>query len=285
MSLETLNLSEWEQFTELWSTNATRVLEWVEAAETCLQAIQDKEFSDHLVTDIKLSKARLESAGTLLEELSTAFLATAKPPEHQVYCDRIQKEMERTESRVRLLNSQLDDLISASIINSPKQAELFLNKNIEPIPTGAPFISSLESQLRKDLWRDRDGIAVFSKIAKSNPQNYIEHYISSPGDVTTLPWDAAEKIINNFGFNTVKLQLILAAHAMNQEEPWSDSFTLSGEDIIRNLGWNNRKDIPLSQKLSELAGCALVVSQKLVGGKVDRTNLAFSSSDVYSCSV
>lgn len=292
MSLETLNLSEWEQFTELWSTNATRVLEWVEAAETCLQAIQDKEFSDHLVTDIKLSKARLESAGTLLEELSTAFLATEKPPEHQAYCDRIQKEMERTESRVRLLNSQLDDLISASIINSPKQAELFLNKNIEPIPTGAPFISSLESQLRKDLWRDRDGIAVFSKIAKSNPQNYIEHYISSPGDVTTLPWDAAEKIINNFGFNTVKLQLILAAHAMNQEEPWSDSFTLSGEDIIRNLGWNNRKDIPLSQKLSELAGCAFALDCLLVKvewkeGQISRrkTQVTVQTSRMWNISI
>jgi DNA-binding transcriptional regulator YiaG len=292
MSLEALDLSEWEQFTELWSANATRVLEWVEAAETCLQAIQDKEFSDHLVTDIKLSKARLESAGTLLEELSSAFLATAKPPEQQAYCDRIQKEMERTESRVRLLNSQLDDLISASIINSPKQAELFLNKNIEPIPTGAPFISSLESQLRKDLWRDRDGIAVFSKIAKSNPQNYIEHYISSPGDVTTLPWDAAEKIINNFGFNTVKLQLILAAHAMNQEEPWSDSFTLSGEDIIRNLGWNNRKDIPLSQKLSELAGCAFALDCLLVKvewkeGQISRrkTQVTVQTSRMWNISI
>ncbi len=28
-----------------------------------------------------------------------------------------------------------------------------------------------------------------------------------------------------------------------------------------------------------------VVSQKLMGGKVDSPNLAFSSSDVYSCSV
>ncbi|NJR57470.1 MAG: helix-turn-helix transcriptional regulator [Cyanobacteria bacterium CRU_2_1] len=153
-------------------------------------------------------------------------------------------------------------------------------------------MSSLESQLRRDLWRDRDGIAVFSKIAKSNPQNYIEHYISTPGDVTTLPWDAAEKIINNFGFNTVKLQLILAAHAMNQEEPWSGSFTLSGEDVIRNLGWNNRKDIPLSQKLSELASCAFALDCLLVKvewkeGQISRrkTQVTVQTSRMWNISI
>ncbi|WP_206602921.1 helix-turn-helix domain-containing protein [Leptolyngbya ohadii] len=264
MSLETLDIAGWEHFTETWNENAAQVLEWVEEAESCLQAVQNSEFSDQLVFDIKLSKARLEAASKLLEEISSAFSAVAKPPSGHAQWERVQKNLERTESRVRLLDSELNNLINSSIINSPKEAELFLNSHIEPIPTGAPFISSLESQLRKDLWYDRDGIAVFSKIAKSNHQNYIEHYISSPGDVTTLPWDAAEKIINNFGFNTVKLQMILAAHAMNQEEPWSGSFTLSGEDVIRNLGWNNRKDISVHQKLSELASCAFALDCLLV---------------------
>jgi len=135
-------------------------------------------------------------------------------------------------------------------------------------------------------------VAVFSKIAKSNPQNFIEHYISNPGDVTTLPWDAAEKITNNFGFNTVKLQLILAAHAMNQEQPWSGSFTLSGEDVIRNLGWNNRKDIPLSQKLSELASCAFALDCLLVKvewkeGQISRrrTQVTVQTSRMWNISI
>lgn len=292
MNPETIDLTEWDRFTDLWNTDAARVFEWVERAETCLQGVRDKELTDQLANDIKLSKARLEASGGIIREISSVFSAVPKPLEYQDQCDRLQKELERIESRVRLLNGELEDLITSSIINSPKEAELFLNQTVEPIPTGAPFISSLESQLRRDLWLDRDGVAVFTKIAKSNPQNYIEHYISSPGDVTTLPWDAAEKIINNFGFNTVKLQLILAAHAMNQKEPWSGSFTLSGEDVIRNLGWNNRKDIPVSQKLSELAGCAFALDCLLVKvewkeGQVSRrrTQVTVQTSRMWNISI
>ena len=291
-SLEPIELTEWDRFTELWTTEAARVFEWLESAEICLQAVREKGLSDQLANDIKLSKARLETAAKIIEGISEVFSQILKPSGYQEQVDRFQKELERIESRVRLLNSELEDLITSSIINSPKEAELFLNQSIEPIPTGAPFISSLESQLRKDLWRDRDGIAVFSKIAKSNPQNYIEHYISTPGDVTTLPWDAAEKIINNFGFNTVKLQLILAAHAMNQEEPWSGSFTLSGEDVIKNLGWNNRKDISLHQKLSELAGCAFALDCLLVKvewkeGQINRrrTQVTVQTSRMWNISI
>ena len=291
-SLEPIELTEWERFTELWNTEAARVFEWLEGAENCLQVVREKGLSDQLANDIKLSKARLEAAAKIIEEISKVFSEIVKPSGYQEQIDRFQKELERIESRVRLLNNELEDLITSSIVNSPKEAELFLNQNIEPIPTGAPFISSLESQLRKDLWRDRDGIAVFSKIAKSNPQNYIEHYISTPGDVTTLPWDAAEKIINNFGFNTVKLQLILAAHAMNQEEPWSGSFTLSGEDVIKNLGWNNRKDISLHQKLSELAGCAFALDCLLVKvewkeGQINRrkTQVTVQTSRMWNISI
>ena len=192
-SLEPIELTEWDRFTELWTTEAARVFEWLESAEICLQAVREKGLSDQLANDIKLSKARLETAAKIIEGISEVFSQILKPSGYQEQVDRFQKELERIESRVRLLNSELEDLITSSIINSPKEAELFLNQSIEPIPTGAPFISSLESQLRKDLWRDRDGIAVFSKIAKSNPQNYIEHYISTPGDVTTLPWGRSRK--------------------------------------------------------------------------------------------
>jgi len=291
-SLKTTDLSDWERFTELWNTNATRVFEWLESTEACLKAVREDEFSTQLANEIKLSKTRLEAARKIIDELSIVFSSIHQSPGEQKRRDRTQKELEKLESRVNLLNNELDELINVCIIIPSKKTKLFLNKNIELIPTGAPFISSLESQLRKDLWYDQGGVAVFSKIAKSNPQNYIEHYISSPGDVTMLPWDAAEKIINNFGFNTVKLQLILAAHAMNQEEAWSGSFTLSGEDVIKNLGWNNRKDITLSQKLSELAGCAFALDCLLVKvewkeGQISRrkTQVTVQTSRMWNISI
>ncbi len=291
-SLETTNLSEWNRFTELWNTDVVRVFESLEGAEICLQAVREDRLTTQLANEIKLSKARLETASKIIDEISSVFAAIPQLPEQQEQGDRFQKELEKLENQIRLVSNELEDLITSSIINSPKEAKLFLNKTIEPIPTGAPLISSLESQLRRDLWFNRDGIAVFSKIAKSNPQNYIEHYISTSGDVTMLPWDAAEKIINNFGFNTVKLQLILAAHAMKQEEPWSGSFTLAGEDVIKNLGWNNRKDISLSQKLSELAGCAFALDCLLVKvewkeGQVSRgrTQVTVQTSRMWNISI
>ena len=255
---------DWETFTDSWNTQAIRLLEWLEGAEACLEKARTSEFSPSLTSEIKLNLTRLDASRHILDDISQSFselkINTINQEPHQQF----QTDLARVESRINSLTSELEELIHESIINSPKESELFINNHIEPIPTGAPFMSSIESQLRTDLWYERDGIAVFSKIAKSNPQNYIEHYISSPGDVTMLPWDAAEKIINNFGFNTVKLQLILAAHAMNQAEPWSGSFTLSGDDVIKNLGWNNRKDLTVSQKLSELAGCAFALDCLLV---------------------
>jgi DNA-binding XRE family transcriptional regulator len=281
-----------EKFTDLWNSDVTRVLEWIDQAETCLAAL-DRQNLPKFANQIKLSRTRLQAAQQIHHEISTMFSLLRQSSEDQDRCDRIQDEFDAIETRIQSLYQRFDELVHTGTVIAAKESELFLNETIEPIPTGAPFISSLESQLRTDLWFDRDGTAVFSKVAKSNPQNYIEHYISSPGDVTMLPWDAAEKIINNFGFNTVKLQLIFAAHAMNQPEPWSSSFTLSGEDVIRNLGWNNRKDIPTSQKLAELAGCAFALDCLLVkvewkeGGKVSRrkTQVTIQTSRMWNIAI
>jgi len=61
---------------------------------------------------------------------------------------------------------------------------------IAPIPSSVVMFSSMEAYTRKDLWeKDTQGIAYLQHRAKGNPDNYIEHYICSPGDITMLPWD------------------------------------------------------------------------------------------------
>lgn len=140
-----------------------------------------------------------------------------------------------------------------------------LTNAILPIPTFAAIASAISAQIRKDLWsKDNDGIACFKHQAKSNPQNYIEHYISNPGDIELLPLEQAEQIIDKFGFNTVKLHLIFAAHTMNQIEPWSGKFSLKASDVIKYLGWDKRTDLPVHQKLSEIAKAAFVLDCLLV---------------------
>lgn len=291
--LDTPELSDWDKFKELWDTDVARVSEWLDSAEDCLRKIRGNNDSILVANEVRLSKTRLEASKKIVDQLLAVLSQIIPSSDSEIQQNsHTRQDLEKLEDRITLLNHQLDEFITTNIISTSKEAELFLNKNIEPLPTGAPFISSIESQLRRDLWSDRDGIAVFSKMAKSNPQNYIEHYITSPGDVTMLPWDAAEKIINNFGFNTVKLQLILAAHAMNQEQPWSGSFTLSGEDVIKNLGWNARKDITLSQKLSELASCAFALDCLLVKvewkeGQINRrrTQVTVQTSRMWNISI
>ena len=140
-----------------------------------------------------------------------------------------------------------------------------LTNAILPIPTFAALTSAIRAQFRKDLWvKDRDGLARFKHQAKGNPKNYIEHYISSPGDIEVLPWEQAEQIIDKFGFNTVKLHLIFAAHTMNQDRPWDSKFNLKASDVIKYLGWDKRTDLPVHQKLNEIAKAAFVLDCLLV---------------------
>ena len=144
-------------------------------------------------------------------------------------------------------------------------AESRLTNPALPVPSFAAFKSAITSQIRKDLWkRDSNGSAIFKHQSKGNSKNYIEHYISSPGDIEVLPLEQAEQIIDKFGFNTVKLHLIFAAHTMNQERPWDSKFTLKASDVIKYLGWDKRTDLPVHQKLSEIAKTAFVLDCLLV---------------------
>jgi DNA-binding transcriptional regulator YiaG len=140
-----------------------------------------------------------------------------------------------------------------------------LTNAILPFPTFAGIGSAALAQIRKDLWqKDSNGFAYFKHQAKSNPKNYIEHYISNPGDIELLPLEQAEQIIDKFGFNTVKLHLIFAAHTMNQDRPWDSKFSLKASDVIKYLGWDKRTDLPVHQKLNEIAKTAFVLDCLLV---------------------
>lgn len=133
------------------------------------------------------------------------------------------------------------------------------------VPTFAAFASAITAQIRKDQWgKNSTGIACFKHQAKGNSNNYIEHYITSPGDISVLPWEQAEQIIDKFGFNTVKLHLIFAAHTMNQSVPWEGKFSLKASDVIKYLGWDKRTDLPIHEKLNEIAKAAFVLDCLLV---------------------
>lgn len=156
------------------------------------------------------------------------------------------------------------------------QTSLMLDP-IAVIPTAIPIASSIRAQLRPDLWQRDDHArankdhtegnsapAVFRYRSKTNPTNYIEHYITNPGDIALLPWEAADQIINKFGFDTVKLQLIFAARTMEEHEPWNSTFTLRATDIIQLLGWDRNHSTSLPEKRNAIASTAYALSCLLV---------------------
>ena len=164
---------------------------------------------------------------------------------------------EELERLVALKDFQVDS-------STPVTESKLTDSNL-PIPTSAALVSSIKAQIRKDLWQsDSQGIAYFKHQAPTNSQNYIEHYITTHGDIQILPWSQAEQIIDKFGFDTVKLHLIFAAHTMNQIRPWESKFTLKGTDIVKYLGGDKRTDLPLYKKLNKIAQTAFVLDCLLV---------------------
>ena len=123
-----------------------------------------------------------------------------------------------------------------------------------PAATSAPIVSSLKAQLRKDFWsEDPSGLAYFFHSAKGDPKNLIEHYITSPGDISLLPWNEALQIIDKFGTDTAKLHLIFAAHTMRQEQPWVSQFNLKISDLIEEIGWDKDTNKPKYEKIKTIA--------------------------------
>ncbi|MBW4505071.1 MAG: helix-turn-helix domain-containing protein [Scytonematopsis contorta HA4267-MV1] len=161
-------------------------------------------------------------------------------------------------------NTQLSSVRGNTLDEAIPVAESQL-KPVVSVASSALMFSSMEACTRKDFWEpDAQGLARLQHRAKGNPNNYIEHYISSPGDITMLPWNEAQQIIDKFGFTTAKLHLIFAAHTMNQETPWRSVFYLKASDIIQEFGWDKNHEKPKPEKLLEIASTAFALDCLLV---------------------
>lgn len=157
----------------------------------------------------------------------------------------------------------LEGMIEVEPILDPPPTEPPLypkNEHITPTATSAPMVSSLRAQLRKDQWgQDASGLAYFLHQSKAKPSNIIEHYITSPGDISLLPWEEALQIIDKFGLITAKLHLIFAAHTMRQEKPWESLFILKISDLIQEIGWDKNHTEPAYEKQKRMAMAAFAL--------------------------
>ncbi|MBW4662047.1 MAG: transcriptional regulator [Drouetiella hepatica Uher 2000/2452] len=244
----------WEEFARAIGAN---LIVW--AAENLEQHIGHATLTalqpEELTQDV--SRSLLEMDTTLLQERISFF--------GQIYCQDITRKIVKG---FDLPNCSLQDMDKLLGLKPKPPTEVRTRLDLDPIavlPTSIPIASSIRAQLRPDLWQQNtDELAVFQHRSKNNPNNYIEHYITNPGDIALLPWEAADQIINKFGFDTVKLQLIFAARTMEEDEPWSRAFTLKASDIIHLLGWDRNHNTSLSEKRNAVASTAFALSCLLV---------------------
>jgi hypothetical protein len=258
-------LRQWLEANQIWMATAASI--W---SHLILWEIEDFKIENHVTTidDIAITDLETWIRQSLQDEKPTLNKRL------QVLEERYAQEIAAQAYEALQLSdyevSKLEKLLGIKPGSSKRtipNTEVSLSKidKIAPIPTGLPIVSSISAQLRADLWQpDETGVAYFRYHARNNQKNYLEHYITSPGDIETLPWEAAEQIINKFGFNTVKLQMILAAHAMRQSKPWESTFTLKATDIIEELGWDKNHSSNLPTKRNEVASIAYALSCLLV---------------------
>ncbi|MFB2917136.1 MULTISPECIES: helix-turn-helix domain-containing protein [Aerosakkonema] len=189
------------------------------------------------------------------------------PSEFEFYVQKI-AEIIIDKFKANLEGQSIWDTVVADsnyLLNQPPLVTEPRLQPVVPIPSAAVMFSSLEAYIRKDLWqKNEQGIAYLQHKAKGNTNNYIEHYITSPGDITLLPWDEAQQIINKFGFTTAKLHLVFAALTMKQERPWQSQFHLKASDIIRDFGWDKNHKKSRTEKLLEITNTAFILDCLLV---------------------
>ncbi|GAB4385688.1 MAG: hypothetical protein Kow00121_50920 [Elainellaceae cyanobacterium] len=244
----------WEQLAK--AIGANLVLQAIATVETQLGAAYFETLSfEQLVQAITHYLTNLEPP--LLQERIDFFA--------QIYDQDVAK---RVIDGFNLPQCSLQDIEKLLGLKQRPLTPLQTSLNLDPIavlPTAIPIASSIRAQLRPDLWQqDANHLAVFQHRSRSNPNNYIEHYITNPGDIALLPWEAADQIINKFGFDTVKLQLIFAARTMEEQEPWNTTFTLRATDIIHLLGWDKNHSTSLPEKRNAIASTAYALSCLLV---------------------
>ncbi len=133
------------------------------------------------------------------------------------------------------------------------------------LPTPPPLRASVESNYRLDKWkRDSNNFGVFEAACKTNPKNRVEVFIAGEKDGDILAWEAARQVIDLIGIDAAKLQLVFASHVFNRHHLFQFKFSLKATDIIKQIGWDKKHRLTVSEKLTELASIAFHLGRMLM---------------------
>lgn len=135
----------------------------------------------------------------------------------------------------------------------------------EAIQTSPPFRAGLESCYRPDKWKNtKDNWGVFEAPCRQKPSNRVEVYIGGEQDGDILALEASLQVIDLMGIDAAKLQLVFGCHLLNQPDPCNTKFSLKGVDVVRQIGWDKKHRLTVSEKLGELASLAFHLGRMLM---------------------
>lgn len=149
-----------------------------------------------------------------------------------------------------------DQYLATRTSQQSTDSALFQSSAVTPVATAGPILSSIQAMILKDFQNDPDGRPVFDK--RFSNDRVIQHFItdSNPDseNLEALAGKAAWQIVERFGIVTAYIHLIFAAYATDSPEPWKDTFTISGTQLINMLGMDRkRSDLTKAEKLKEVA--------------------------------
>ncbi|HAG84790.1 MAG TPA: XRE family transcriptional regulator [Cyanobacteria bacterium UBA12227] len=144
---------------------------------------------------------------------------------------------------------------------------LFTHRSIEMTATGAPVISATQAFLKTPDWHEYSAGRLYFQ-RRFGKGRYIEFYILNqqkhqPGFITSF---AEQEILEQYGVHATRLHALFATYAVQQQQPWLDSFTLLGSDLIKMLHLHRGNKLKKSQKLKAVADLACILGT--LGAKI-----------------
>jgi hypothetical protein len=257
----------WEESArEIWSNLVLRAIQDMERdlGASVLDSLDWEEFNQLLFQYLINSQSvSISRRIRYFEEFHSQNIAT-----------RIVQDLNLSNQSLSTLKRLLGLRLPTSTIVAPAtERNLSQPVPILEIPSELPIVSREDStghlqfsdQLQEDLWKwNASGIAYLRYHSKQNRNNYLEHYMTSAGDIEMLPWETVEQILTKFGLNAVKLHFILTAYTIHPSEPWGSPSTLKASSIVAELGWDKNKNSDFPTKYNQISGLAYALSCLLV---------------------
>ena len=237
---------------------------WLNLAEFILTTIESHKQSDSII-DVQPD---------ILPQMPSALVKAEQVAEEMAKHSCALYIVEEWIEQLNVQNLSIDELAAILGFTSKSapvtELPLFINKSTVPIPLCSPPTSASRSMLKSWEWQEDDNNNVFFR--DNYDTGVVEMFLKELDAETTkylrLTGEAAWELVKQFGElgkDAVKLHWIISAYIFKQAEPWNTEIKLAGtgkkggSHLIDLMGWGERKDMTIAQKLIRIERCLFLL--------------------------